>query len=189
VNVEDPERRTGLSFGTDPKSKSLLASFVGAHTGAHLSNVRLRLRQLEDQPGFHVRVNDKWHFEDVVYQHQVEGVPLDSTYRIDDSVTRYNRILSDSVFSLCPSGAGPNSLRLWESLAVGSVPVLLGEPVELPRGGTLPPIDWDAIVLRVPDEQIDQLPALLRRVSLEEVRKRQKLGMEAFEQVRRQRCF
>jgi hypothetical protein len=189
VNVEDPDRRAGLSIGTDPESKPLLASFVGAHTGAHLSNVRLRLKQFADHPGFHVRVNDKWHFEDVVYRHQVEGSPLESTYRIDDSVNSYNTILSDSVFSLCPSGAGPNSLRLWESLAVGSVPVLLGEPVQLPRGGTLPPIDWDSIVLRVADDQIDQLPKLLRRIPMREVRRRQQLGMTAFEMIQQQRCF
>jgi hypothetical protein len=189
VNVEDPERLLGLCRGRDPSSRPLLASFVGAHTGAHLSDLRLRLRQFDDCPGFYVRVKNKWHFEDVVYQHQVEGAPLEANYRVDESVTSYNRILCDSVFSLCPSGAGPNSLRLWESLAVGSVPVLLGEQVELPRGGTLPPIDWDSIVLRVSDDQLEQLPFLLRRVSFEEVRKRQKLGMEAFELVRQQCCF
>lgn len=189
VNVEDPQRQAGLSFNIDPAAKPLLASFVGAHTGAHRTDVRLRLLPLANKAGFYVRVSEKWHFEDVVYRHQVGNEPLESTYQIDHSVVDYNRILSDSVFSLCPSGAGPNSLRLWESLAVGSVPVLLGDPVELPRGGTLPPIDWESIVLRVPDHQIDQLPEILRRIPIEEVRRRQKLGIEAFEKVREQRCF
>ena len=36
------------------------------------------------------------------------------------------------VFSLCPEGAGPNTLRVWESLAVGAIPVILVD-------GWLPP--------------------------------------------------
>lgn len=189
VNVEDPQRRTGLRVGVDPADKPLLASFVGAHADDYVSDVRPRLMALAGEPGLHVRMTEQWHFGDVVYQHQVLGHPLHRSYRIDDAVASYNTVLSDSVFSLCPSGSGPNTLRLWESLAVGAVPVLLGVAPELPCGGTLPPIDWDAIVVRVADEQIPQLPALLRQMPLAEVRRRQALGLQAFEQVRQQRCF
>jgi hypothetical protein len=189
VNVEDPTRRAGLDVGRDPAGKSLLASFVGAHADHYVSDTRLRLLSLDGIPGFHVEVNRRWHLEDVVYRHQVQGRPLADCHRVDESVTRYNEVLSDSVFSLCPAGAGANTLRLWESLAVGSVPVILGPPPLMPAGGTLAPIDWDAIVLTVADDQIPELPRILRSIPLEEVRRRQRLGMEAYAKVRVQRCF
>jgi hypothetical protein len=189
VNVEDQNRCVGLQPGADPARKPLLASFVGAHADHYLSDVRLRLRSLADKPRFFIQVTRKWHFEDIVYRHQAFHEPLDKTYRIDESVREYNRVLSDSVFSLCPTGAGPNTLRLWESLAAGSVPVLLGPAPKLPAGGTLPRIDWDEIVLRVREDQIGNLPVILRRIPLEEVRKRQRLGMNAFSLVQTQRCF
>ena len=190
VNVEDAERRVGLVEGKDPAERKYLASFIGAHLGNYLSDVRLRLQAFAGAARWVVRVNqEKWHFQDVVYGHQVGNAPLAESYRIDDTVAEYNHVLSESVFALCPSGAGPNTLRLWEALAVGAVPVLLGPEPALPCGGSLPAIDWDAIVLRVPDEQVSALPALLEAVPLEEVRRRQRLGMEAFAQVRGQRCF
>jgi len=190
VNVQDPERRQGLQIGKDPATKRYLASFIGTHMPHYLCDARLQLRALTGRAGFEVQVTkEKWHFEDVVYRHQVQHEPLSSSYVVDESVSRYNYLLSDSVFSLCPAGAGRNTLRLWESLAVGSVPVLLGPPPRMPQGGTLPAIDWDRIVLRVPDEQIPQLPTILARMPMDEVRERQSRGMQAYEAVLAQRCF
>lgn len=184
VNVEDPGRRAGLRFGADWADKPLLASFVGAHAAHYLSDVRLRLRELADRPGFVIRVSEGWHFEGVVYRHQVGGEALGASYRVDASVNEYNRLLSDSRFALCPSGAGPNTLRLWEALAVGSVPVLLGVFPELPAG-----IDWDAIVLKVSDAELAGLPDRLRAFDRAEWRRRQQAGMAAFEVVAQRPCF
>jgi hypothetical protein len=189
VNVEDAGRRQGLVVGRDPEARRVLASFVGAHDAHYLSDTRLRLRALAGQDGFEIRVTEGWHFEDVVYRRQIDGDGAAPAGGAGAAVERYNALLSDSVFSLCPAGAGPNTLRLWESLAVGAVPVLLGPAPRLPEGGTLPPIDWDRIVLRVADEQIPDLPRLLSAVPIDERRRRQQLGLQAYAQVRAQRCF
>jgi hypothetical protein len=199
-NVEDPARRQGLRIGIDPAQKPLLASFVGAHAAHYLSDMRLRLGALAAEPGLHIRLTKQWHFEQAVYGQQMRGQApaahdvggLSAALVLQEELAEFNRVLSDSVFSLCPAGAGANTLRFWESLAVGAVPVLLGPAAshpELPRGGSLLPVDWDAIVLRVPDEQVHDLPAVLRRVPLDEVRRRQRLGLEAFALVQQQRCF
>ena len=187
VNVCDPTRRADLAEGRDPASKTTLASFVGAHAAHYLSDTRLRLRALVGEPGFVVRVTDRWHFENVVYAEQIGGQQAAETG--EDEVASYNALLSDSVFSLCPAGAGANTLRLWESLAVGAVPVLCGPQPALPSGGSLPAIDWDRIVVRVEDERIGTLPALLKAMPMSEIRNRQQLGMKAYEQVMAQRCF
>ncbi len=190
VNVEDPERAAGLEPGRPPERRQILASFVGAHAAHYLSDVRLRLRELAGEADFVIEVGSGWHFEGVVYGHQIAGQDLRQSYAIDDSVLRYNRLLSDSVFALCPSGAGPNTLRLWEALAVGAIPVLLGAMPELPSGGTLPPLDWEAVLLRFPDPfDLRELPQRLRQVSQAERIERQRLGMAAFAAVCGQRCF
>lgn len=189
VNVEDPERAAGIRRGVDPAERTVLASFVGAHMPHYLNDVRLRLRQFADQDDFVIRVTDKWHFEDVVYGHQMSGRALEDSYKIDNSVLEYNRLLSDSVFALCPSGAGSNTLRLWEALAVGAVPVLLGEFPQLPQGGSLPPIDWTEIVLFVRDEELASLPMRLRSMPVSEIRTRSIQGMKAYNLIRDQRCF
>lgn len=189
VNIEDTQRNGGLRIGRDVAEKSVLASFVGAHMPHYLSDIRLRLKSFANEDGFVIRVNEKWHFDDVVYQHQMNGKPLQESYQIDDSVAAYNALLSDSVFSLCPAGAGPNTLRLWESLAVGAIPVLLGDPVQLPAGGSLEAIDWDSVVLRIEDDQLHGLPAMLRAMPLEERRRRQQACLAAYAKVKAQRCF
>lgn len=187
VNVRDPQRRTGIVENRDPATKAVLASFTGAYAGHYLSDTRLRLRALDQEPGFVVRVTDRWHFEQVVYGEQIGGEP--PAQDGGDATASYNALLSDSVFSLCPAGAGANTLRLWESLAVGAVPVLCGPQPMLPSGGNLPAIDWDRIVVRVPDEQIAALPSLLRAMPMSEVRERQQRGRRAYDQVIAQRCF
>ena len=187
VNVRDVQRRAGIVENRDPACKAVLASFTGAHAAHYLSDTRLRLRAFENEAGFVVRVTDHWHFEQVVYGEQIGGEQpaLGSV----DAAQSYNALLSDSIFSLCPAGAGANTLRLWESLAVGSIPVLCGPQPILPAGGNLPAVDWDRIVVRVPDEQIAALPSLLRAMPMSEIRERQQRGMQAYAHVNTQRCF
>jgi hypothetical protein len=190
VNVLDAERRRGLTLGKDPAERGILASFMGTHLPHYLSDARQRLRPLAAEPGFVIEVTeDKWHFEDVVYRHQVHHEPLQASYEVGDTVERYNAVLSNSVFALCPAGAGPNTLRLWEALAVGAIPVLFGPAPRLPSGGTLAPVDWDRIVLKLESDEIEGLPRRLREMPLGERRQRQRRGLEAFAAVQAQRCF
>jgi hypothetical protein len=145
VNVEDITRGEGLELGRPVARRRYLASFIGAYLPHYRSDARLRLMDAARRDGGDdviVEVSDEWHFEKTVYQEQVGNIPL--TFRDRQSqaaaTRRYNEILSDSVFSLCPEGAGPNTLRLWESLAVGAIPVILAEQWEPPaclrHGGT-----------------------------------------------------
>jgi hypothetical protein len=189
VNAMDKDRSEGLDSYKAPAYKKILASFIGAHANHYISDIRLRLKQFETEPDFLIKLMDKWHFEDVVYKHQVMGLSLEENYSIDTSVVYYNQILSDSKFALCPSGAGPNSLRLWEALAVGSVPVLLGKFPQMPTGGSLGEIDWDQIVIKVSEAEFANLPTQLRAMTLGEIYERQERGRVAYEMVKAQRCF
>ena len=113
VNVEDSERREGLIIGKNPRAKRYLASFIGAHMSHYISESRLKLEMHARNPSFYIKsTGDQWHYKGVVYEHQIDGKPLESVYRIDDSVEEYNRVLSDSVFALCPAGLRGQELIL-----------------------------------------------------------------------------
>jgi hypothetical protein len=95
-------------------------------------------------------------------------------------------VLSDSRFALCPAGSGPNTLRLWESLAIGSVPVVLSDTHELPALDVFAPaldLTWDDVLLRYPEELIGQLDALLRAIPAETIARMQRTGLRLFEAV------
>lgn len=143
-NVEDPARSAGLEPGKPVAHKRWLASFIGAHMPHYRSEVRLRLLEVARASGRSdvlVDLGSEWHFNKVVYKEQVQHQALSTSERQahDDATLRYNQVISDSVFSLCPEGAGPNTLRIWESLAVGAIPVIIAE-------------DWEPPSPRRPDE-------------------------------------
>ena len=93
---------------------------------------------------------DEWHYEKIVYQKQIANADLAEDFQIkyDRDSEEYKSILSESTFSLCPSGSGPNSIRLWESLGALSIPVIFSDNLRLPGDQKL----WDKAVLRFPDQ-------------------------------------
>ncbi len=188
VNVEDPTRREGLVTGRPASERTLLASFIGAQMRHYLDDSRLQLAQLSPRADIVIRVNEEWHFEAAVYGQQIEGT-AETPLPCDGSVAEYNRVLSNSVFALCPAGAGLNTLRLWEALATGSIPVLFDEGPRLPDEESLAGVDWDAIVVRVQRCDIADLAVLLEGIPAEERRQRQQAGWLAYARARNMLCF
>jgi hypothetical protein len=138
VNVEDPSRSDELVFGKDPREKKYLATFIGAHMPHYRSEIRLELLNAARKDGgddILYELGGEWHFNKIVYDKQVNGKDVTQIDQVENKnkTSRYNKILSDSIFSLCPEGAGPNTLRFWEALAVGSIPVLIADNWEIPR--------------------------------------------------------
>lgn len=72
----------------------------------------------------------------------------------------YASLIRRSRFVLCPRGSGPASFRLFESLAAGRVPVILGDEWVAPQGP-----DWDACSLRIPEAQVAELPRLIEEAN------------------------
>lgn len=187
VNVETRSRSDGLVIGKNPRTKHYLASFIGAFMPHYLTDSRCRLELHEKNPAFFIRITgDAWHFD------KVESYRPDTDARAreqHEAIRLYNEVLSESVFALCPAGAGRNTIRLWEALAVGAVPVLVDEPPAFPEGPSLPQIDWTQIVIQLTPEDIPDLPRILRAFSFEEIRERQRLAIDVYRHVREMRCF
>jgi hypothetical protein len=69
---------------------------------------------------------------------------------------RYADSIGDSLFSLCPRGRGPGSIRLYESMKVGRACIILSDEW-VPNDG----VDWDSFSIRVPEAEVERVPELL----------------------------
>ena len=167
VNFEDPTRNhefRGVEF--NEVSRDLLYSFIGAWQPNYLTDVRKRIFTLPSRRDSVVLNTGEWHFEKQVYSsHQNVSGSVIRSNNLAEKTSNYNRVLLRSRFSLCPSGSGPNSIRLWESLACGSIPVILSDTLDLPHH----PL-WEDAVIRFPEKQVHRLPELLEKISFERVK-------------------
>ncbi|MGD0196605.1 MAG: exostosin family protein [Solirubrobacteraceae bacterium] len=68
----------------------------------------------------------------------------------------YRDVLLRSKFVLCPRGKGTSSIRLYETLAAGRVPVIIADEWVAPRGP-----DWESFALRWPEHDVAALPRVL----------------------------
>ncbi|QEY32402.1 hypothetical protein EVJ50_09430 [Synechococcus sp. RSCCF101] len=165
----------------DPSERTWLYSFQGAYDPEHyLTPVRRWIQALPPRPDARVQQRRGWHFQEAVYQEQLRGERIDPGRRQarQREAEAYATTLLQSCFALCPSGSGPNSIRLWEALGYGAIPVILSDTLELPGDPRL----WQAASLRLPETPAavqalpDQLAAL--RGQPERLRAMQRSGRQ-----------
>tara|TARA_R110001583_G_scaffold177606_1_gene333203 strand:- start:4404 stop:5567 length:1164 start_codon:yes stop_codon:yes gene_type:complete len=153
----------------DKSEKDILYSFVGAKSNQwYLTNSReLILDTIDNKPDVIIKGREKWHYNDIVYKQQVQGVPLEShSISENDSNTKeYLEIMSRSKYALCPSGSGPNSIRLWECVEMGIIPVLLADTYSGPDDNDL----FESCIVRVEESEngIKGIDKLIRSISEE----------------------
>ena len=167
VNVEDDSRnREFLDVDYVNCDRKYLYSFSGAYQHIYLSRIRLDIFHLPEKSDVWIENTGGWHFNDTVYgKHQTHDLKeVKSTKQIENT-QKYNRLLLDSRFSLCPSGSGPNSIRFWESLAVGAIPVLLADTLELPEHEL-----WKDTIVVLKEKDIGLLDSILRGIDSEKER-------------------
>lgn len=74
----------------------------------------------------------------------------------DPEKIRYADELARCKFILCPKGNGISSIRLFETLQTGRVPVVLSDRYVFPEG-----VDWASCALHVPERELPRLPEIL----------------------------
>lgn len=73
----------------------------------------------------------------------------------------YARVLAESRFVLCPRGIGTSSIRLYETLEAGRVPVIIADD-------WAPPIETDwSFAIQVQERRVSSIPGLLAAMSNE----------------------
>ncbi|MGC8490864.1 MAG: exostosin domain-containing protein [Syntrophobacteraceae bacterium] len=83
----------------------------------------------------------------------------------EERIKRRNEFLkamAASLTTLCPRGTGFNSARFFETMCMGRVPILISDGCELPSAGE---IDWDSLILRIDEGEIDNIGSILRKFS------------------------
>lgn len=130
----------------EPKTKpmdqrGLLYSFIGT---ARNVKVRQDLLSLSHPRGQCADTSDQ---VDTVWSDPVRKAAF---------VDNFATVLADTKFALCPRGAGASSMRLFEAMRVGCVPVILSDAWVPPSGP-----NWDEFAVRVAENEFRSLPRLL----------------------------
>lgn len=101
----------------------------------------------------------------------------------------YLKLMENTKFVLCPRGKGTNSIRFFETLRMGRIPVLISDDTKLPLDGF---VDWDEVIVRVPE---DDLGSLMDRIESwpedHELasRKARKISVDYFSKVEKYLAF
>src|SRR4051794_35247965 len=131
---EDPQTRKSRTVEPD-----LLFSFIGSPT----ASCRRPLFELRHPDGIVEEIRDFmfWNPDSDDYQGKQR---------------RYQEVLARSRFVLCPRGHGTSSIRLYETMAAGRVPVIISDEWVAPPG-----LDWDRFSLRVAESEAGLILELL----------------------------
>lgn len=144
--------------------KTLLYSFVGAYDpNVYLSDVRQNIYNMKHPDNVVIHRTNEWHFQREVYQRQIRGqeINIDTAMALQERAENYKITLAASRYALCPSGSGPSSIRFWEALSAGAIPVVLSDQMVFPMEQEIP---WNRCVIRIQENQVGQVPRILLNV-------------------------
>jgi hypothetical protein len=128
---------------TKSESKDLLFSFMGGST----SFVRKRLYKIN------FNRNDALIKDTSYYQHW--NYNQESRAEMQQI---YTDICARSHFVICPRGAGSGSIRLFEMMEMGIVPVIISDNYLLPEGPR-----WEEFVVFIKENDIESIPQILEQ--------------------------
>jgi hypothetical protein len=136
------------------RPRRYLTNFIGAYNPKiYLTSVRAAiLADAGREPDIRIVKREAWHFDRAVYEEQIKGLAPDAQRRLVEQkhAEEYVQAIRDSWFTLCPSGSGPNSIRIFESLCLGSIPIVLTRDLRLAGPQAL----WERAAI-IDDDSID----------------------------------
>lgn len=128
-----------------------LFSFRGAFNGLPVRE------QLADLDASSARIVDTSAEANYIREHAPDA--YDDPDRKDNLQRRYGNLLQNSTFVLCPRGLAPSTVRIFETLKAGRIPVIIADDWVPPEGP-----DWNACSVRIPEGEISTLPERLSTV-------------------------
>lgn len=157
-------------------------SFVGAYMNHYMSDIRIKIFEDTHPDNCIVVKREAWQFNDEVYMGQVwkQSIERSSKYLADEKTKYYKRVLAHSRFSLCPSGAGPTSIRVYESLGCGAIPVIMADTFHLPRLNT---VNWDDCVVNIKEGNYRDMRKILKSIPLAREKEMRHNCIQAYAQV------
>lgn len=132
------------------KKKDIFYSFIGCNDNP----IRKKIFQMSHPKSTVIIKRQTLHFYIDIWENS-----LQSKLRKEKEKHQYQDILSRSRFSLCPSGRGPGTLRFWESLQAGAIPILISDELCLPKN-----YDWNSCIIRIPINNLKNLTQILSSI-------------------------
>ena len=83
----------------------------------------------------------------------------------------YRKELTRSTFCLCPRGWSPWTLRAYQAMMVGCIPVIIADEIELPYENSL---DWTKLSVKIAEVNAEKTIDILKRIPKSEIRNKQK---------------
>jgi hypothetical protein len=145
---------------TNILERKYLTSFIGQYDkNCYLTNVRDCIFKIfSTYSNSFIKRRGEWHYEGIVYRNKQET-------NIDNEQEYIDNML-ETKFSLCPSGSGPNSIRIWESMSFGTIPVILADTLILPE---IDNIDWSNYFILWKESELNTLNEYLKLMSNEKI--------------------
>ena len=135
--------------------KDILYNFVG-NTNYSIdrpTSIRNNIVQLNHPDNCYVKKLDEWHFNNSIYCNQLNLLKNNDDISNNDisnnKLSRedeYRHIMGSSIFSICPLGIGPNSIRLWESFTYNTIPVSISDDLWFPF---YMDVKWDHLIVNI----------------------------------------
>ena len=170
INIEDSTRNHEFcNVDYMEIERPYLYSFIGTYNQRiYISDIRKQIFDMKHATNTLVESTAQWHFEKIVYGSEQTALGKEAATDANrEGTQRYNDTLLKSRYSLCPSGSGPSSIRIWESLAIGAIPVILADTVDLPSHRL-----WSKAVVQIEEKKFSTIAARLASISPREEEER-----------------
>lgn len=79
---------------------------------------------------------------------------------------KYIKMIGDSYFSLCPRGTGISTVRLFESIYMNSIPIIIADGYKKPIADD---IDWNEFSLTIKEQDIYKIEDIINSISDDEI--------------------
>ncbi|MGJ8684506.1 MAG: exostosin domain-containing protein [Nonlabens sp.] len=174
--IKDPIERDDVNFNIHLYKTQPQISFTGFATNSWKEKLRILLstakgnlkraqgRNRSDKQSFYNAARKRFTFlnelennskinTDFIYREKYRAGAVTFEQR-EQTTAEFFKNLNDSPYTFCLRGAGNFSVRFYESLALGRIPVLIDTDVVLPLEDL---IDWDQHICRVlPHENLEE---------------------------------
>jgi hypothetical protein len=108
------------------------------------------------------------------------GVHWGLDTKLGDSFSKtYITELANCRFALCPRGTGISSVRMFEAMSMGAIPVIIADGYRPPLSSI---IDWDKISITVPEKKIKNINNILSEISLEDMNSMREKMTQAYKE-------
>jgi hypothetical protein len=166
-----PVQYNNLNKIIDLPKRIIFASFIGFYVSTiYMSDIRLKIFNIFSKYNdCLIKHRYNWHYSSIVYNKKVDN--------LDDFEYEYKLSLSQSIFSLCPSGSGPNSIRIWESISYGTIPVILADDFVLPR---ISDVNYNDCFIFWKESNIENLYKYLKNIDISIIEKMSKKCIQLY---------